>query len=111
MQILKQGNSKLPNWSLEIQCTGHLWQNKNTPCYSIVKLDSKDIVKRFSKRYFEESSNISYGFICPICHCFTEINEFLIPQQIKDHCLTVAAKGSDYYDKLNDEERKLSEVL
>ena len=109
MQILKEGVS--PNWSLEIQCTGHGWQNKNKPCFSVLKLNTDDIVKRSYRRYPSVSSSMSYGFICPKCHCFTEINEFLIPQFIKNNCLQVAAKGSDYYSKLSDEEKKLSEVL
>ena len=109
MQILKNGIS--PKWSLEIQCTGHLWQNRQSPCFSVLKLNSEDIVKRSYRPYYNDFDSISYGFICPKCHCFTEINKFLIPQFIKDHCLRVAAKGSDYYGQLTDEEKKLSEFL
>jgi len=54
---------------------------------------------------------VYYGFICPKCHCFTQIDEKEIPKEVKDFCLQVAARGSDAYEKLTKEEKKLSEVL
>lgn len=111
MKVLKKGNYKLQDWSLEVECTGNGWTNNNRPCHSILELEDGDIVKRKYQRYGCNYPSTSYGFICSECHCFTEIDESLIPKEIKKYCPQVAAKGSDYYSELTDEEKKLSEVL
>ena len=111
MEIIEEGNSKDPNWSLEINCTGAGWdQNNKRPCYSKLKLSSSDIVRRDCEPY-GGSREINYGFICTKCKCFTEISEEKIPGNIKKFCLTVASKGSDDYSELKDEEKLLSEDL
>ena len=111
MKVLKKGNYKLQDWSLEVECTGKGWHNDNRPCHSILKLEDGDIVKRKYQGYGESCPSTYYGFICNECHCFTEIDESLIPDEIKRYCPQVAGKGSDYYSELTDEEKKLSEVL
>ncbi len=105
MKVLEKENYKVRDWKLKVECTGNLWHNKNKPCHSILELEDGDIVKR------EGLGEFSYGFICCECHCFTEIAPKLIPDEIKNYCLQVAAKGSDAYSKLSEEEKKLSEVL
>lgn len=105
MERLEKGNYKLPDWSLEARCTGECWEQKQKPCYGNFKLVDGDIVKRISR------GETCYGFICPDCNCFTEINEKQIPYDVRKWCPQVAAKGSDYYSKLTEEEKKLSEVL
>lgn len=111
-KLKKKGNYADPNWSLEdVMCTGKGWnQNGKKPCYSVWDLDSGDIVKREYPDDFN-SIAISYGFICPECHCFTQIDERLIPRSIKLQCMRVAAKGSDAYNRLSDAEKKASEHL
>lgn len=108
MEIIKKGNSC---WSLEVKCTGNGWNNlEKDPCFSILKLNKEDIYKR-SYHQYEKGKQQTYGFICPVCHCFTEIDRNLIPAYTKVTCLNVAKKGSIYWDDLTDEEKKISEVL
>lgn len=114
MQILKQGDYKLKDWSLETECTGIGHTNKHKPCHSTIKLEDGDIVKLHQKEpmgYGVFKYWLSYGFICCECHCFTEIPAHLIPSEIREHCLTVAQKGSDEYSDLSEKEKELSENL
>lgn len=112
MKLKKKGNYVDPNWVLEdVMCTGKGWdQNGKKTCYSIWDLDSEDIVKREYTDVFK-STSFAYGFICSECHCFTEIDENLIPEQVKHNCIQVAAKGSDKYKRLSHAEKKRSEYL
>lgn len=106
MERLEKGNYKLPDWSIEARCTGEGWGQNHKPCYGNFKLVDGDIVKRI----FGEGEKC-YGFICPDCNCFTEISEKQLPYAVRRWCPQVAAKGSDEYSKLTEEEKKLSEVL
>lgn len=110
MKVIKKGDGKI-NWSLEVECTGKGWTNKNKSCNSSLNVEDGDIVKRSYRRYGDESSSIAYGFICPICNVFTEVDEKILPKEIMEYCKSVAAKGSDSYSEIDDEEKKLSEVL
>lgn len=107
MILEKEGNYKLEDWKLTgMECIGREWAQKQRPCHSVYTLEDGDIVKR--KSYDE----FCYGFICPKCHCFTEVAGKLIPDEIKDFCPQVAAPGSDEYMKnLTDEEKELSKYL
>ena len=90
MEIIKKGDT---NWSLEVVCTGEGWNNfEKTPCFSILKLNKEDIYKR-SYHQYEKGTKHTYGFICPVCHCFTEIDKSQISEYIKATCLSVAKKG------------------
>ncbi len=110
MEIIKKGDYTNPSWSIEVVCTANGWSNHNKPCYSTLKLNSKDVYRRF---YYKDGKDRkhSYGFICPVCHCFTEIDKKMIPESIKRHCLEVAAKSSGDWIFLTEEEKKISEVL
>ncbi len=106
MELIEKGNYKLPDWSMEARCTGKGWEQKQKPCYSKWKLEDGDIVKRKNS-----DGEVYYGFICPDCHCFTQLEEKELPTNVKEYCLQVAAKGSNHYVTLTEEEKKLSEVL
>lgn len=106
MDMTKEGNYKLEDWSLkDVECTGKGWEKKHRPCYSLFTLYDGDIVKRATY------DDMCYGFICDKCHIFTELDERLIPSEIKEFCPQVAAPGSDAYSKLSDEEKELSKYL
>lgn len=106
MEMTKEGNYKLEEWSLkDVECTGEGWGQKHRPCHSQFTLYDGDIVKR------ESLGNMYYGFICDKCHIFTELDEDLIPDEIKKFCPQVAAPGSDAYSKLSPEEKELSKYL
>lgn len=82
---------------------------------SILELEDGDIVKR---KYMDQYYNglrswdeFAYGFICTECHAFTEIDEKLIPDEIKKYCPQVAAKDSKAYQQLTEQEKELSKFL
>lgn len=111
-KILEEGNYKFPHWSLEMWCMGTTrWIGQKRPprpCYSKIKIEDGDVVKRIAD---EETY---YGFICPKCKRFTEIEKKIankIPQNVKEYAFQVASPESVYFDKLSDEEKKLSENL
>ncbi len=112
-KILEEGDYKFPDWSMEVRCMSTadwlgLRRKPKKPCYSKIELEDGDIVKRGN------SETIYYGFICPKCKCFTELSEEevkKIPENVKYYALQVACPGSDQWDKLSDEEKKLSENL
>lgn len=107
MQVKEEGNYKMPDWKLEVRCTGESdWEPKQKPCYDLLILEDGDIVKR--EGYTNE---FYYGCICPKCKCFTEIYEKLIPKNVKRFAPKVASKNSDAWFELSDEEKKLSEGL
>ena len=109
MKVLKKGNGVDQNWSLKVTCTGKGWLNKLNPCYSELELNNKDVVARNHMTYGDVSPTTYYGFFCPVCHCFTEVDEKLIPASVKQNCMQVAKKGSNEYEKLTVEEQKLSD--
>lgn len=117
MQMIKEGNSKLKDWSLIVKCTGNgigiKWYSTHYPCYLTQFLEAGDIVKRaiYDVMYDDNTVPFRYGFICPNCHCFTEVDERLIPQEIKDHCLQIAGIGTHFYEDLTNEEKNLSLLL
>lgn len=106
MQVKEQGDYKMPDWKLEVRCTGRDWEQKQKPCYSLLVVEDGDIVKR---SYYEDE--IAYGCICPVCKCFTEIPEKDIPYNVRKFAPRVVSRGSDGYSELSDEEKKLSENL
>lgn len=110
MKIIEKGNYKKRDWSIRVECTGYGWKQKHKPCYSILELEDGDIVMR---RYgeWDDEIEIEYGFICPICQCFTEINKDRIPIDVQQYCNEVASKDSRFYEYLNEAEKKLSEPL
>lgn len=110
MKVLEKGNYKMRDWSLQVECTGKDWSQKSKPCHSILELEDGDIVKR-EYGSINGDTQIAFGFICPECKCFTEIDEARIPNEVKKYCPQVAAKGSDAYEKLTEEEKELSKDL
>ena len=115
MQVIKEGDYKLKDWSLETECTGNGYdENKHKPCHSILKLEDGDIVAFYREKpkgYGTVEYWISYGFICCKCGCFTEVSTELIPNEIQKYCLRVAKKEHKYYTELSEEEKELSKNL
>lgn len=108
-EILEEGNYKFPDWSIEARCMGTAeWvglRKPKKPCYSKLKLEDGDIVKRCG------SEETYYGFICPKCKSFTELSVEEIPENVKYYALQIAPPGSDNWEKLSDEEKELSKEL
>lgn len=107
MEMTKKGNYKLEDWSLkDIECTAEGWYNSHRPCHSEFTLYDGDIVKRTTY-----DDDVYYVFICEECGNFTEIDESLIPDEIKEFCPQVASPGTLTYSKLSPEEKELSKYL
>ena len=114
MQVLKKGDYKLKDWSLEVECTGIGYDNKRKPCHSIIKLEDGDIVRFHRQKNLGFGTYkywLSYGFICCNCRCFTEVSGDLIPREIRDYSPNIAQKYQKEYSDLSEEEKKLSEYL
>ena len=100
MDIVKKGDS---SWTINITCQGYY--SSDYPCFSELIVSKEDIVQLSNGL-----SNI-YGFICPICNQFTQINSDLLPYSVKDNSIKIAEKDSTYYDFLSAEEKKISEKV
>lgn len=107
MEILGE---RAKEWSLKVTCTGEGWCQKHLICGSELLLNPQDVLERKRKGDYDETV-ASYGFICPVCHCFTEIPGEKIPGAIKGACPQVASKESDDYSSLSKEEKILSKEL
>lgn len=80
MKIIQPGGAV---WTKEVKCTGKGWSQDAYPCGAILELDEADIIKRVHARYGQEPGT-DYGFICPQCGCFTEMEPSDIPHYIRD---------------------------
>lgn len=82
MKILKTGEENSKVWKIEQTCTGKGWeQNGNVPCGALLEVAAQDILHRDYADYSGDSERY-YGFICPTCKCFTELNKKEIPQYV-----------------------------
>ena len=99
MEILKNCDS---SWSMKVTCTG--LRCSDYPCFSELLITKEDIVSLYT-------GATRYGFICPSCHQFTEIDDNLLPYSVKVHALRIAEKGSSAYESLKKDydHRPLSE--
>ena len=80
-KILKEANENPDLWKIEVTCTGKGWHQGNlTPCYRLIEVTALDIRRRYYDGY------TYYGFVCPVCGCFTEICSINIPYYIKSKC-------------------------
>jgi hypothetical protein len=83
MKILQQ-KSPFEDWKLEVICTGKYWdQDTKVPCGSKLEIEINDIIKRKWYKY-PDYEGTSYGFICPVCGCFSEIEEKYLSMYIKN---------------------------
>lgn len=107
MQKLREIFSKSHNWSTEARCSGNGWDNLYfTPCNTKILLHCYDIVGRLD---FDESKNviIRYGFTCPICKCFTEIDAHSIPAKVLKKAPRIANPGTRPFDLLTPKQQKV----
>ena len=73
MRLIAEANNNPELFSIQVSCTGHGWdQGVRTPCGRLWEITATDILKREHKDY-AGCSDSYYGFVCPKCGCFTEI--------------------------------------
>jgi hypothetical protein len=67
-------------WSNVFFCSGYGWWQRGSkvPCGAKLEVESTDILKRCSTD-ISGITDTYYGFVCPICKCFTEVSESEIP--------------------------------
>ena len=109
MEILKNCDS---SWSMKVTCTG--FECSDYPCFSELLITKDDIVRLYT-------GSAHYGFICPICYQFTEIDNNLLPFSVKAHAPRIAEKGPLYerlkedcmhkHKPLSEKEEKLCEIV
>ena len=69
---------------MQVECTGGGWnQNEKVPCGSTLEINTDDLLKREWAKY-PDYGGIDYGFICPICGCFTNIDEKSLTNNLKN---------------------------
>lgn len=73
MKLIAEADQNPELFSIKISCTGARWnQDNRTPCGRLWELNATDILKRNYTDY-AGGSETYYGFVCPKCGCFTEI--------------------------------------
>lgn len=72
MKIIKENKPK--KWSKQVTCTGKGWrQGGKIPCGSVLEIDENDVVFREWFKY-PDSEGVDFGFLCPLCGCFTPLD-------------------------------------
>ena len=70
-------------FKIKATCDGNGWdQGQRRPCYSLWEVDENDIQTRLHTDY-GGTTDTYYGFTCPDCGCFTELDEKEIPPNVK----------------------------
>jgi len=92
MKVLQE-RKPFEDWTLEITCTGGNWrQEGKVPCNSMLEINADDLVKRKWFKY-PDYEGIDYGFICPICGCFTNLDEKNLTKYLRD-------MAKDYFEAI-----------
>jgi hypothetical protein len=83
MKIIQE-RKPFEDWKLEVNCTGGNWyQDGNVPCSSTLEIEACDLTKRTWSKY-PDDSGVDYGFVCPICGCFTNIDGKFLNDHLKN---------------------------
>ena len=80
------------DWELEVDCTGGEWRDDKVPCGSTSSINATDLVRRKWCKY-PDDNGVDYGFICPKCGCFTNIDEKNLTKDLK-------TMAKDYIEKI-----------
>ena len=85
-RVIAEAKDNPELWRMKITCTCKGWNDNTAPCYRLLEIDATDIYKR-THTSIDQSTDVYYGFICPMCGTFTEISEASIPDYVKNHAL------------------------
>ena len=83
MKVLAEGNKNPNLWKIKATCSGRGWAQTNKPCGALLEVSELDILKR-KHTDISGSTDIYYGFRCPICGCFTEIPFNQVPDRVQN---------------------------
>lgn len=91
-RVIAEAKDNPELWKTQSTCTGKGWCDPYLhPCYRLIEIDATDIYKR-KHTDMSGCTDVYYGFICPACGTFTELNDKFIPDYIK-------SKARDYEDR------------
>lgn len=82
MKVLVESKNNQKIWKGKFTCTGRGWVQTGIPCRSILEVDATDLRTRLYTDLYQETTKY-YGFVCPICGCYTEINARKLPEIAK----------------------------
>lgn len=82
MKVLALGKENPNLWTTQESCTGKGWAQDTKPCGALLEVSELDIISRKHKDMSGET-DIYFGFKCPICGCFTELNPLNIPLYVR----------------------------
>jgi len=74
-----------PNiFKMKATCSGRGWdQNGKVPCYALWEITAADVRKR-THTDMSGVTDVYYGFVCPDCGCFTELDTNKIPSEVRN---------------------------
>lgn len=86
-------------FKIKVTCDGNGWdQDDHDPCYALWEATEADIYRR-SHTDISECTDTYYGFICPDCGCFTELDAKKLPSRVKSKAKSYRSPWqSDIYD-------------
>lgn len=83
-------------FKIKATCSGSGWdQGSRVPCYSLWEVSAADIQKRTHTDH-GGTTDAYYGFTCPECGCFTELDEKEIPYDIRTKARTYSTPDTDW---------------
>lgn len=86
-------------FKMKATCTGAGWdQGNRCPCYSLWEVTAKDIQRRTHTDY-GGNTDTYYGFTCPDCGCFTELDKDDIPFDIRANAKNYSKISNDNSDR------------
>lgn len=93
-KVIAEPNENPNIWRKRVTCTGEGWgQEGKIPCRRLIEIDERDV----QYRVHTDNSGVTdryYGFTCPECKCFTELNESSIPNRVKRSATQYTTKPS-----------------
>lgn len=82
-RVLKEAAENDKLWRAEETCTGRGWAQDGTrPCGRLIEVLATDIVCRTHTDLCGDKDRY-YGFICPGCGSFTEMDKSKIPSDVR----------------------------
>ena len=95
MKKLANAKTNPSLWKTTSTCTGKGWiQIGTNPCYALWEIDASDILKR-THTDISGDTEAYYGFICPDCGCFTEIDVKDIPYEVRSGAKNYAEREKE----------------
>lgn len=83
MKLIAEAKNNPNLFKMEVTCSGKGWHQDGKPCYRLWEINAYDVKSRKHTDISGET-DIYYGFVCPTCGCFTELNSKDIPMEVKN---------------------------